>query len=93
MSSRMKQVFVRSVLEAVLAAAAERPPSNEGSPAWPEGFSLGGLRRSFVTEDSTPRVSCVAYTDGDPQQPRLRAQDNVHGYVGQELLHRCFRAE
>ena len=42
MSSQMKQVFGRSALEAVLAAAAERPPSKEAS--------LGGLRRSFVTE-------------------------------------------
>src|SRR5438552_13948409 len=42
MSSQMKQVFGRSALEAVLAAAAERPPSKEAS--------LGGLRRSFVTQ-------------------------------------------
>ena len=42
----MKQVFVGSALEAVLAAAAERPLGNEDSPRW---LSLGGLRRSFVT--------------------------------------------
>ena len=46
MSARMKQV---SALEAVLAAAAERPPSNEGSSGRLRGSSLGGLRRSFVT--------------------------------------------
>jgi hypothetical protein len=48
-SSRMKQVFVRPALEAVLVAAAERPPSNEGSPSRVARPSLGDLRRSFVT--------------------------------------------
>ena len=36
----MKQVFVRSALEAVLAAAAERPPSNEGAPSPPNTLTL-----------------------------------------------------
>ena len=49
MSSQVKQVFVGPALEAVLAAAAERSPSNEGSPFWRSGPSLGGSRRSFVT--------------------------------------------
>ena len=40
-SSQMKHVFGRSALEAVLAAAAERPPGKQAS--------LGGLMRSFVT--------------------------------------------
>ena len=51
MSSRLKQVVVGPALEAVLDAAAERPPnlSNEASPPQLAGASLGGLRRSFVT--------------------------------------------
>src|SRR5436189_6474976 len=43
-SLRVRQV---SALEAVLVAAAERPPSNEDSPV--RRSRLGGLRRSFVT--------------------------------------------
>src|SRR5712692_11433638 len=38
-----------SALEAVLAATAELPPSNEASPPWSTSRSLGGLKRSFVT--------------------------------------------
>ena len=49
LSSRVKQVPVGSAFEAVLAAAARRPPSNEGSPSWLAGSSLGGLMLSFVT--------------------------------------------
>ena len=49
MFSRMKQVLA---LEAVLAAAAERPPSNEDSPPISASF-LGGLGRSFVTTTVT----------------------------------------
>src|SRR5947199_10003702 len=45
MSVRLRQV---SALEAVLVAAAPRPPSNEDSPP-AAGLWLGGLRRSFVT--------------------------------------------
>src|SRR6266852_429021 len=47
--------FVGSALEAVLAAAAERPPSNEDSPLPARRSSLGGLRRSFVTIEREPR--------------------------------------
>src|SRR5438128_10847513 len=49
MSVQMKRLFVGSALEAVLAAAAKRPPSNEDSPLQPVGRFLGRLRRSFVT--------------------------------------------
>ena len=49
MSSRMQQVSVRPALEAVLDAAAARPPSTEASPSQSRGLSLGGLRRGFVT--------------------------------------------
>src|SRR5712691_367091 len=49
MSVQVKQVFAGSALEAVLAAAAKRPPSNEDSPLPPVGRFLGGFRRSFVT--------------------------------------------
>src|SRR5436309_4991876 len=45
MSMRLRQV---SALEAVLVAAAARPPSNEDSPP-AAGPWLGGLSRSFVT--------------------------------------------
>jgi hypothetical protein len=48
-SSQLKHVVVGPALEAVLGAAAERPPSNEASPTQLAGSSLGGLRRSFVT--------------------------------------------
>ena len=56
MSLRMRQV---SALEAVLAAAAKRPPSNEDLPSRLAGPLLGGLRRSFVTE--------VAWNKGNMQ--------------------------
>jgi len=46
-SLQMKDVFGGSALGAVLAAAAKRPPSNEDSPRWLAGPSLG---RRFVTE-------------------------------------------
>jgi hypothetical protein len=47
MSQQMRQVFAGRALEAVLAAA-RRPPSNEDSLA--DESSLGGLKRSFVTQ-------------------------------------------
>jgi len=50
MSQRMKQVFAGWALEAVLAAA-RRPPSNEDSLT--DESSLGGLRRSFVTWETS----------------------------------------
>src|SRR5712692_4743201 len=49
MSVQVKQVLAGSGLEAVLAAAAKRPPSNEDSPLPPVARFLGGFRRSFVT--------------------------------------------
>ena len=75
MSSRLKQVSARSALEAVLDAAAERPPSNEASPSQGAGFTLGGLRRSFVTPQSPipdARPSpCYACLYRPPREPLL----------------------
>jgi hypothetical protein len=52
MSSPLEQMLTGVALEAVLGAAAERPPSNEASHPQPAGSSLAGLRRSFVTATS-----------------------------------------
>jgi ribose transport system substrate-binding protein len=53
-SLQMKEVSggsaLADALEAVLAAA-QRPAGNEDSPRWRAGPSLGGLRRSFVTDN------------------------------------------
>src|ERR1700736_4930248 len=45
----MRHVFGGSASEAVLAAAAKRPPGNEGLSPRPGNPSFPGLRRSFVT--------------------------------------------
>src|SRR6266851_3645179 len=88
-SSQVKQVFVNSALEAVLAATAERPPGNEASPSPFRGSSLHGLRRSFVTAQTR-----FTYSSGQVVSPAYEGwrqnEDGsfsmVFGYMNQNWL-------